>query len=76
MGASDRWCGLHSPTIAETVRTKTVRAMSTAHYRSTDLADRIEALLAEPNQPRNDALKFRFEVIEPAPVPEDADAAH
>ena len=42
--------------------------MSTAHYRSTDLADRIEALLAEPNQPRNDALKFSFEVIEPAPV--------
>ena len=49
--------------------------MSTAHYRSTDLADRIEALLAEPNQPRNDALKFRFEVIEPAPVAEDADGA-
>lgn len=47
--------------------------MSTALYRSTDLADRIEALLAEPNDPRNDALTFKFEVIIPMPDDEDGD---
>lgn len=50
--------------------------MSTGLYRSTDLADRIEALLAEPDQPRNDALTFKFELIEPAPTQEDADAGN
>lgn len=40
--------------------------MSTALYRSTDLADRIEALLLLPADPRNDALTFTFEVIKPA----------
>jgi hypothetical protein len=49
--------------------------MSTALYRSNDLADRIESLLAEPDQPRNDALFFTFEVLQDLPAAADANVS-